>query len=141
MAFLFEHTHMKKIEHIGIAVTDLEEAIDRYESILNTTCYKRERVESQGVETAFFQVGPNKIELLGALSENSPVAKFIDKRGEGIHHTAFTVDDIKAEMKRMVEQGYRLLSTEPSRGADGKIICFLHPKDANGVLIELCQDV
>lgn len=131
---------MDKIEHIGIAVRNIEEAISRYEKLLNTTCYKRETVESQGVETAFFLSGPNKIELLGATHEMSPVAKFIEKRGEGIHHMAFAVNDIRSEMDRLVSEGYRLLSDKPSPGADGKIICFLHPKDANGVLVELCQD-
>jgi len=131
---------MKKIEHIGIAVADLEEAIGRYETLLGTPCYKREKVENQGVETAFFEVGPNKIELLGALHDKSPIARFLSKKGEGIHHMAFHVADIRIEMQRMVKEEYRLLSKEPSRGADGKIICFLHPKDANGVLIELCQD-
>jgi methylmalonyl-CoA/ethylmalonyl-CoA epimerase len=131
---------MEKIEHLGIAVKNLEEAIPRYEKLFATTCYKRELVESQGVETAFFMVGPNKIELLGATTEDSPVAKFIAKKGEGIHHTAFAVADIRAEMKRLSSEGFRLLMDEPISGADNKIICFLHPKETNGVLIELCQD-
>ena len=131
---------MEKIEHLGIAVKNLEEAIPRYEKLFATTCYKRELVESQGVETAFFMVGPNKIELLGATTEEKPVAKFIAKKGEGIHHTAFAVADIRAEMKRLSSEGFRLLMDEPISGADNKIICFLHPKETNGVLIELCQD-
>ncbi len=132
---------MDKIEHLGIAVQNLDEAIPRYEKLLATTCYKREFVESQGVETAFFMVGPNKIELLGATTEESPVAKFISKKGEGIHHTAFAVTDIKAEMSRLSNEGFRLLMGEPIKGADNKLICFLHPKDTNGSLIELCQDI
>jgi methylmalonyl-CoA/ethylmalonyl-CoA epimerase len=131
---------MEKIEHLGIAVKNLEEAIPRYEKLFATTCYKRELVESQGVETAFFMVGPNKIELLSATTEDSPIAKFISKKGEGIHHTAFAVVDIKAEMERLSNEGFRLLMDEPITGADNKIICFLHPKETNGVLIELCQD-
>lgn len=131
---------MDKIEHLGIAVMNLEEAIPRYEKLFASTCYKRELVESQGVETAFFMVGPNKIELLGATNEDSPIAKFLSKKGEGIHHTAFAVTDIRSEMRRMSSEGFRLLMDEPVKGADNKIICFLHPKDANGVLIELCQD-
>lgn len=119
---------------------NLEEAIPRYEKLFASTCYKRELVESQGVETAFFMVGPNKIELLGATNEDSPIAKFLSKKGEGIHHTAFAVTDIRSEMRRMSSEGFRLLMDEPVKGADNKIICFLHPKDANGVLIELCQD-
>ena len=132
---------MDKIEHLGIAVADLEEAVLRYEKLFATTCYKREVVESQGVETAFFMIGPNKIELLGATNEESPVAKFISKRGEGIHHTAFAVSDIKAEMARLSKEGFRLLMEQPVKGADNKLICFLHPKDANGTLIELCQEI
>lgn len=131
---------MEKIEHLGIAVKNLEEAIPRYEKLFATTCYKRELVESQGVETAFFMVGPNKIELLSATTEDSPIAKFIAKKGEGIHHTAFAVTDIRAEMKRLSSEGFRLLMEDPITGADNKIICFLHPKETNGVLIELCQD-
>jgi methylmalonyl-CoA/ethylmalonyl-CoA epimerase len=131
---------MEKIEHLGIAVKNLEEAIPRYEKLFATTCYKRELVESQGVETAFFMVGPNKIELLSATTEDSPIAKFISKKGEGIHHMAFAVVDIKAEMERLSNEGFRLLMDEPITGADNKIICFLHPKETNGVLIELCQD-
>lgn len=129
----------KQIDHIGIAVLDLEAGIARYERLLNTVCYKREIVESQQVETAFFQVGDSKIELLGATSTQSVIYTFIQKRGEGIHHIAFETDDIRQEAKRMQSEGFRLLSDTPSPGADNKEILFLHPKDANGVLVELCQ--
>lgn len=132
---------MDKIEHLGLAVKDLEEAISTYEKLLNTSCYKIEEVESQKVKTAFFQTGPNKIELLAATSEDSTIAKFIERKGEGIHHIAFAVADIHAEMHRLRNEGFRLLQDSPIEGADGKIVCFLHPKDSNGVLIELCQDV
>ena len=132
---------MEKIEHLGIAVKNLEEAIPRYEKLFATTCYKRELVESQGVETAFFMVGPNKIELLGATTEDSPVAKFIAKKGEGIHHIAFAVKDIKAEMKRLSEEGFTILNEKPKIGADNKLVCFIHPKNTKGVLVELCQEI
>lgn len=131
---------MEKIEHIGIAVKDLETAISHHETLLGTACYKREAVESEGVETAFFQVGPNKIELLGATSEDSPIARFIEKRGEGIHHIAYAVKDIRSEMKRLEADGFKLLNAEPKDGADNKLICFVHPKSAGGVLMELCQE-
>lgn len=130
---------MKLIDHIGIAVSNIEEAIPRYEKLLNTVCYKRETVESQQVETAFFQVGDSKIELLGATSTQSVIFSFIQKRGEGIHHIAFETDDIRQEAIRMQNEGFRLLSDTPSPGADNKEILFLHPKDTNGVLVELCQ--
>jgi len=132
---------MDKIEHLGLAVKDLEQAIVTYEKILNTSCYKVEEVTSQKVKTAFFQTGPNKIELLAATSEDSTIAKFIERKGEGIHHIAFAVADIHSEMHRLQSEGFRLLQENPVKGADGKMICFLHPKDSNGVLIELCQDV
>lgn len=132
---------MKQVEHIGIAVQHLNESIALYESLLNTTCYKRERVESEQVETAFFQVGPNKIELLASTSEEGVIQKFIDKKGEGIHHIAIEVDDIYAEMKRLKEAGFQLLQEEPKRGADNKLICFLHPKNTKGVLLELCMEI
>ncbi len=132
---------MEKIEHLGIAVRDLKASVPLFEQILNTPCYKTEAVESEGVETAFFQTGMNKIELLEAASAESPIAKFIEKRGEGVHHIAFDVKDIYAEMKRLSEAGFKLLHTEPKRGADNKLICFLHPKTTNGVLIELCQEI
>ena len=129
-----------KIEHIGIAVKNLEESNLLYAQILNTPCYKIEEVESEGVKTSFFQNGPNKIELLQSTRADSPIAKFIEKRGEGIHHIAFSVKNIKAEMQRLKAEGCLLLNEEPKRGADNKLVCFIHPKSANGVLIELCQD-
>lgn len=132
---------MQKVEHIGIAVKDLAEAEQLYEKLLGTASYKREKVESEGVETSFFKQGPNKVELLAATNENSPIAKFIEKRGEGIHHIAFAVTDIKAEMKRLAAEGFVLLNKEPKKGADNKLICFLHPKSTKGVLLELCQEI
>jgi methylmalonyl-CoA/ethylmalonyl-CoA epimerase len=132
---------MNKIEHIGIAVADLKAAGDLYEKLLNTSVYKIEEVATEGVKTAFLQSGPNKIELLEASSADSPIAKFIAKKGEGIHHIAFEVDDIKAEMARLKNEGFVLLSDEPKRGADNKLVCFVHPKSAGGVLVELCQTI
>jgi methylmalonyl-CoA/ethylmalonyl-CoA epimerase len=131
---------MNKIEHIGIAVRDLENANQIFEDILNSPSYKSESVESEGVTTSFFKVGPNKIELLQATKSDSPIAKFIEKRGEGIHHIAFSVDNVEEEIKRLTQKGYRLINQTPKKGADNKIIAFLHPKSSNGVLIELCQD-
>lgn len=131
---------MDKIEHIGIAVKDLDLAIGKYENLLGSPCYKKEEVKSQKVVTAFFKTGPNKIELLGSTSEESPIAKFIAKRGEGIHHIAFAVEDIHAEMERLKAEGFRLLNEEPVHGADNKLICFVHPKEAHGTLMELCQE-
>ncbi|MCC8423408.1 methylmalonyl-CoA epimerase [Mucilaginibacter sp. UR6-11] len=132
---------MNKIEHIGIAVTDLKAAGSLYEKLLNTHVYKIEDVAAEGVKTAFLQNGPNKIELLEALSADSAIAKFIAKKGEGIHHIAFEVDDIVAEMTRLKSEGFILLSDEPKRGADHKLVCFVHPKSAGGVLVELVQEV
>ncbi|MDB4920500.1 methylmalonyl-CoA epimerase [Mucilaginibacter sp.] len=132
---------MNKIEHIGIAVTDLKAAGSLYEKLLNTTVYKIEDVVSEGVKTAFLQNGPNKIELLEASNPDSPIAKFIAKKGEGIHHIAFEVDDIIAEMARLKNEGFVLLSDEPKRGADNKLVCFVHPKSAGGVLMELVQGI
>jgi methylmalonyl-CoA/ethylmalonyl-CoA epimerase len=131
---------MKKVEHIGIAVKDLANANALFEKLFNQAHYKVEEVESEGVSTSFFRVGETKIELLQALSSDSPIAKFIEKRGEGIHHIAFEVDDIHSEMKRLQNEGFELIHTEPKDGADNKRICFLHPKSTNGVLIELCQE-
>jgi methylmalonyl-CoA/ethylmalonyl-CoA epimerase len=131
---------LNKIEHIGIAVRDLKAAGRLYEQLLNTTVYKTEEVISEAVKTAFLQAGPNKIELLEASSTDSPIAKFIKKKGEGIHHIAFEVDDIKAEMERLKSQGFVLLSDEPKPGADNKLVCFVHPKSAGGVLVELVQE-
>ncbi|ALL07490.1 methylmalonyl-CoA epimerase [Pedobacter sp. PACM 27299] len=132
---------MKKIEHIGIAVKDLDFSCDLYEKLLNTACYKKEAVVSEGVNTAFFQVGPNKIELLSASNPESPIAKFLEKKGEGIHHIAFDVEDILVEMERLKNDGFVLLNEQPKRGADNKLVCFLHPKGTNGVLVELCQEI
>lgn len=131
---------MKKIEHIGIAVKSLEASNPLFEALLGVPCYKEEEVSSEGVKTSFFKNGPNKIELLEATRPDSPIAKFIEKKGEGIHHIAFDVADIEAEMKRLTEAGFVLLNEQPKRGADNKLVVFLHPKSTNGVLIELCQD-
>lgn len=128
-----------RIDHIGIAVENLEQAIKTYELLLETECYKREVVESQQVDTAFFQTGESKVELLGATSDDSVIKKHLDKRGEGMHHVAFEVEDIHAAMERLKEEGFRLLNEEPADGADNKLVVFLHPKDNNGVLVELCQ--
>lgn len=132
---------MNKIEHIGIAVTDLQKASTLYEQLLGTSCYKTELVESENVATAFFKTGENKIELLASTADDSAIAKFIAKKGEGIHHIAFDVDDIYAEMERLKGEGFVLLNEEPKKGADNKLICFVHPKTTNGVLIELCQEI
>jgi len=132
---------MKKIEHIGIAVKSLEESNKLFTKLFGTLPYKQEAVESEGVMTSFFMSGPNKIELLEATNPDSPIAKFIDKKGEGIHHIAFDVEDVVAEMARLKAAGFQLLSDSPKKGADNKLICFLHPKGTNGVLIELCQEI
>lgn len=132
---------MLKLEHIGIAVKSLAESEPLFEKLLHTPSYKREEVEDQKVITSFFQTGDSKIELLEATAEESPISKFIMKRGEGIHHLAFEVEDIKAEMERLRGEGFHLLQDEPSTGADNKWVCFLHPKSTNGVLIEICQSI
>jgi methylmalonyl-CoA/ethylmalonyl-CoA epimerase len=132
---------MNKIEHIGIAVKDIEISNDLFGKLFGKPHYKTETVESEGVMTSFFEVGPNKIELLQATNEESPIAKFIDKKGEGIHHIAFAVEDIEAEIKRLTNDGFRMIHEQPKKGADNKLIAFLHPKATNGVLIELCQDI
>lgn len=132
---------MNKIEHIGIAVNDLKQASALYEKLLGTSYYKTESVESENVDTAFFKVGENKIELLAATADESAIAKFISKKGEGIHHIAFDVEDIYAEMERLKSEGFVLLNEQPKKGADNKLICFVHPKATNGVLIELCQEI
>jgi methylmalonyl-CoA/ethylmalonyl-CoA epimerase len=132
---------MLKIEHLGIAVKSLETSNALFEKLLGTPQYKTEEVASEGVLTSFFKIGDSKIELLEATREDSPIAKFIEKRGEGIHHIAFEVADIHTEMKRMQDEGFTLLNAEPKRGADNKLVCFLHPKNTNGVLIELCQSI
>jgi methylmalonyl-CoA/ethylmalonyl-CoA epimerase len=132
---------MNKIEHIGIAVQSIEKSNELFSKLLGAAPYKSEKVESEGVLTSFFQTGESKIELLEALNPESPIAKFIAKKGEGIHHIAFDVTDIHAEMKRLKAEGFILLSEEPKRGADNKLVCFLHPKSSNGVLVELCQEI
>lgn len=132
---------MLNIEHIGIAVKDLMASNTLFSKLLNSIPYKEEYVESEGVKTLFFKTGQTKIELLESTRSDSPVATFIEKRGEGIHHIAFEVADIWAEMARLKSEGFTLLSDEPKKGADNKLICFLHPKSANGVLIELCQEM
>ena len=131
---------MLKIEHIGIAVKDLESANELYKNILGSEHYKTESVESEGVETSFFKVGESKIELLKASNPDSPIAKFIEKRGEGIHHIAFEVDDILKEIERLKDLGFKVINEIPKKGADNKMVCFVHPKSSNGVLIELCQE-
>jgi methylmalonyl-CoA/ethylmalonyl-CoA epimerase len=136
-----QYLGMEKIEHIGIAVNSIEQAGKIYEKLLNTLVYKTEEVASENVLTAFLQCGPNKIELLEALSDDSPIAKFLAKKGEGIHHIAFEVTDIRAEMARLKAEGFMLLNEEPKKGADNKLVCFVHPKGVNGVLMELCQNL
>lgn len=130
-----------RIEHLGIAVKNLAEANKLFAALLGNPAYKEEAVEREKVTTSFFKVGESKIELLEASDPASPIAKFIEKRGEGIHHVAFEVEDIVAAMGRMKEQGFELLSEEPKKGADNKLICFLHPKSTNGILVELCQEI
>ncbi len=130
-----------KLEHIGIAVKNLKDSDLLFARLLGNTPYKVEEVESEGVRSSFFQTGESKIELLESTKDDSPIAKFIAKRGEGIHHLAFEVEDIVAEMSRLQEEGFRLLNEAPKTGADNKIVCFLHPKDTNGVLVELCQEI
>lgn len=130
-----------KIEHIGIAVKDLEKSSALYTTLFNGGPYKEEMVESEAVKTSFFMQGKSKIELLEATEEWSAIHKFIEKRGEGIHHIAFEVEDIHAEMERLRKEGFRILNEQPKKGADNKLVCFIHPKDANGVLVELCQEI
>ena len=132
---------MKKVEHIGIAVKDFAISIPLFEKLLNTPCYKNEEVESEKVNTAFFQQGETKIELLESAEADGVIAKYIEKKGEGIHHIAFEVADIYQEMERMKKEGFVLLNEQPKQGADHKLVCFLHPKSTNGVLIELCQEI
>lgn len=131
---------MKKVEHIGIAVRDLTVAIPLFEQLLDTHCYKTEEVDSEKVTTAFFQKGETKIELLQGQGPDSVITRFIEKKGEGMHHIAFDVADIHAEMKRLTAAGFTLLNDQPKAGADNKLICFLHPKDTHSVLIELCME-
>jgi methylmalonyl-CoA/ethylmalonyl-CoA epimerase len=132
---------MDKIEHIGIAVKDLDSSCNLYEKLLGVAPYKKEEVPSEDVSTAFFQTGESKIELLASIQGNGPVAAFIEKRGEGIHHIAFAVPDIIAEMARLAAAGFTLLNTEPKPGADNKLVCFVHPKGTAGVLVEICQEL
>ena len=129
-----------RIEHLGIAVDNLAESIPLYEALLNTPCYKKEEVSSEGVMTAFFQVGPNKIELLEATTPDSPIAKFLASKGKGFHHVAFETDNIQAEIERLIASGFELIHQSPKSGADQKIIAFLHPKSSDKLLVELCQD-
>jgi len=131
---------MVKVEHIGIAVTSLQKSIPLFETLLNTPCYKQEYVSSENVNTAFFQKGQTKIELLESTTEEGVIQKYIDKKGEGIHHIAFDVEDIYQEMNRLTSEGFILLNEQPKNGADNKLVCFLHPKSTGGILIELCQE-
>ena len=132
---------LTNVEHIGIAVRDIATSNDLFSKLFNVLPYKAETVEAEGVTTSFYQVNQTKIELLEATTSDSPIAKFLEKKGEGIHHLAFEVDDIVSEMKRLKAEGFTLLSETPRRGADNKLVCFLHPKETNGVLIELCQEI
>jgi len=132
---------MNKIEHIGIAVKDIKASNKLFEKLLGAPHYKIENVESEGVKISFFKVGNNKIELLEATQKNSPIAKFISKKGEGVHHIAFEVDDIEKEIKRLQKEGFQIINQSPKKGADNKMVAFLHPKTTNGVLIELCQEI
>lgn len=132
---------MLKVEHIGIAVKNLENSNELFHKLFGKPHYKIEEVLSEGVNTSFFMMGDTKVELLEATKENSAIAKFIEKRGEGIHHIAFEVEDIHAEMKRLANEGFKILNEQPKRGADNKLVCFIHPKTANGVLVELCQTI
>ena len=132
---------MKKIEHIGIAVTDINKSNELFSKIFGKKNYKSETVESEGVTTSFFQIGESKIELVSATNSESPISNYLKKNREGMHHISFEVEDIVREMARLKAEGIRLLNDTPKKGADNKIICFLHPKDTNGVLIELCQEI
>ncbi len=131
---------MQKVEHIGIAVQSLSQSVPLFQKLLNSHCYKTETVIGENVNTAFFKTGDIKIELLESITEDGVIQKFINKRGEGIHHIAFEVNDIIAEMQRLKQEGFTLLNETPKNGADNKLVCFLHPKDTNSVLIELCQE-
>jgi len=138
---LLQEMDMNKIEHIGIAVKDLETSNKVFEALFGEGHYKTEFVESEQVLTSFFRLGPNKIELLQATGESSPIARFIEKKGEGIHHIAFAVNDIETEIRRLTTAGFQLINKATKKGADNKLVAFLHPKSTNGVLIELCQDI
>lgn len=132
---------MRKIEHIGIAVHNLENSNELFSKLFGQAAYKTEEVASEGVNTSFFMCGPNKIELLEATNEDSPIAKFLEKKGEGVHHIAFDVEDIYAEIERLKLEGFTVLNETPKKGADNKLVAFLHPKTTKGVLIELCQEI
>ena len=132
---------MLKVEHIGIAVRTLADSVPLFEKLLKRQCYKTERVETEKVNTAFFKTGDTKIELLESVEENGVISKFIDRKGEGLHHISFEVENIEAEMERLKNEGFILLNDKPKKGADNKMVCFLHPRSANGVLIELCQEI
>lgn len=132
---------MQKIEHIGIAVKSFKTSIPMYEKLLNTKCYKIESVESEKVNTAFFKTGESKIELLEGISEDSVINKFIEKKGEGMHHIAFAVEDINKEMERLKAEGFKLINDSPKKGADNKLVCFIHPRECNSVLIEIVQEI
>lgn len=132
---------MKNVEHIGIAVKSLEVSVPLFEKLLNTNCYRTETVESEKVQTAFFQKGETKVELLESLSPDGVISKFIEKKGEGIHHLAFEVENIEIEVARLQKEGFVFINEHPKKGADNKLVCFLHPKETNGVLIELCQEI
>lgn len=132
---------MQKVEHIGIAVKTLADSVPLFEKLLKSQCYKTELVESERVNTAFFKTGDTKIELLESIDENGVIAKFIGKKGESLHHIAFEVENIESEMERLKSEGFILLNEKPKKGADNKLICFLHPKSTNGVLIELCEEI
>lgn len=138
---LINHKNVDKIEHIGIAVKDLEVSNLLFEKLLGTASYKMEEVATEGVRTSFFKSGPNKIELLEATNENSPIHKFIEKKGEGVHHIAFAVTNIYEEIERLKKEDFIILNDTPKKGADNKLVAFLHPKSTNGVLIELCQEI
>jgi len=132
---------MLKIEHIGIAVKTLADSVPLFEKLLKSQCYKTETVESENVNTAFFKTGDTKIELLESIDENGVIAKFIEKKGESLHHIAFEVENIESEIKRLKSEGFIVLNENPKKGADNKLVCFLHPKSTNGVLIELCEEI
>lgn len=132
---------MEKIDHIGIAVADLQQAIEKYEQVLNGLCYKTETVASESVKTAFLRIGESKIELLEAINKEGPIAEFLAKKGEGVHHIAYEVTDIYDEIERFKSNGFRVLNDNPRKGADDKLVCFIHPKDCHGVLTELVQSI
>jgi methylmalonyl-CoA/ethylmalonyl-CoA epimerase len=132
---------MQKVEHIGIAVKSLADSVPLFEKLLKSQCYKTERVESEKVNTAFFSSGETKIELLESIDASGVIGKFIEKKGEGLHHIAFEVANIESEIQRLTGEGFVVLNDKPKKGADNKLVCFLHPKSTNGVLIELCQEI